>query len=108
TEAEKPVVVSYINCTAEVKALSDFIVTSSNAEKILRSIPADRTILFGPDANLGRYLEKKIGRKLVLWPGSCIVHETFSLRKLLGLKERHPRALVLAHPECEQPILDLA
>jgi quinolinate synthase len=108
TEPEKPVVVSYINCTAEVKALSDFIVTSSNAETILRSIPAGKTILFGPDANLGRYLEKKIGRKLVLWPGSCIVHETFSLRKLVGLKERHPGALVLAHPECEQPILDLA
>jgi quinolinate synthase len=105
---EKPVVVSYINCTAEVKALSDYIVTSSNAETILRSIPSDKTILFGPDANLGRYLEKKIGRKLVLWPGSCIVHETFSLRKLLGLKERHPNAAVLAHPECEQPVLDLA
>jgi quinolinate synthase len=108
TGPEKPVVVSYINCTAEVKALSDFIVTSSNAETILRSIPAEKTVLFGPDANLGRYLEKKIGRKLVLWPGSCIVHETFSLRKLVGLKERHPGALVLAHPECEQPILDLA
>jgi quinolinate synthase len=99
------VVVSYINCTAEVKALSDYIVTSSNAEKIVRSIPEDKTVLFAPDRNLGRFLEKKIGRQLVLWPGSCIVHETFSLRKLLGLKERHPDALVIAHPECEEPVL---
>jgi quinolinate synthase len=99
------VVVSYINCTAEVKALSDYIVTSSNAEKIVRSIPADKKVLFAPDKNLGRYLEKKIGREMVLWQGSCIVHETFSLRKLLGLKERHPGALVIAHPECEQAVL---
>jgi quinolinate synthase len=102
------VVVSYINCSAEVKALSDFIVTSSNAEKIIRSIPEDKTTLFAPDKNLGRYVEKKIGRKLVLWPGSCIVHETFSLRKLVGLKERHPAALVIAHPECEEPLLAMA
>jgi quinolinate synthase len=104
----KPVVVSYINCTAEVKALSDFIVTSSNAEAIVRSIPEGTPILFGPDKNLGRYLEKKTGRKLVLWPGSCVVHETFSVRKLIGLKERHPKALVLAHPECEEPLLAMA
>jgi quinolinate synthase len=102
------VVVSYINCTAEVKALSDYIVTSSNAEKIVRSIPEDRTVLFAPDKNLGRYLEKKIGRKMVLWQGSCVVHETFSLRKLVGLKERHPGALVIAHPECEEPVLAIA
>jgi quinolinate synthase len=102
------VVVSYINCTAEVKALSDYIVTSSNAEKIVRSIPEDKTVLFAPDRNLGRYLEKKIGRSMVLWPGACIVHETFSVRKLLGLKERHPGALVIAHPECEEPVLALA
>jgi quinolinate synthase len=107
-EGKRPVVVSYINCSAEVKALSDYIVTSSNAETILRQIPANETILFGPDRNLGAYLEKKIGRELVLWPGSCIVHETFSVRKLLGLKERHPGALVLAHPECEAPLLALA
>ncbi len=105
---EACVAVSYINCTAEVKALSDYIVTSSNAEKIVRSIPADQTILFAPDKNLGRYLEKKIGRPMVLWPGSCVVHETFSVRKLLGLKERHPGALVIAHPECEEPVLALA
>src|SRR6202789_2563901 len=102
------VVVSYINCSADVKALSDYIVTSSNAEKIVRQIPEDRTVLFGPDKNLGAYLERKIGRKLVLWPGSCIVHETFSLRKLVGLKERHPKALVLAHPECEEALLAMA
>jgi quinolinate synthase len=102
------VVVSYINCSAEVKALSDYIVTSSNAEKIVRSIPEDKTILFAPDKNLGRYLEKKTGRKMLLWQGSCVVHETFSLRKLVGLKERHPAALVIAHPECEEPLLAMA
>ena len=104
------VVVSYINCTAEVKALSDYIVTSSNAEKIVRSIPADKTVLFAPDKNLGAYLQKKIGRDppMLLWQGSCIVHETFSQRKLVGLKERHPGALVIAHPECEEALLAMA
>src|SRR5258706_5430433 len=92
------VVVSYINCSAEVKALSDYIVTSSNAEKIVRQIPADREVLFAPDKNLGRWLEKTIGRTMKLWQGSCIVHDTFSQRKLVGLKERHPQAKVLAHP----------
>ena len=105
---QRPVVVSYINCTAEVKALSDYIVTSSNAEKIVRSIPEDRTILFAPDKNLGAYLQKTTGRKMVLWQGSCIVHETFSIRKLLGLKERNPKALVIAHPECEEALLAMA
>src|SRR5208282_4127952 len=99
------VVISYINCSAEVKALSDYICTSSNAEKIVRAIPADKTILFAPDKNLGAWLIKQVGRPMVLWQGSCIVHETFSERKLLGLKERHPKALVLAHPECEESIL---
>ncbi|HEY4014769.1 MAG TPA: quinolinate synthase NadA [Polyangiaceae bacterium] len=102
------VVVSYINCTAEVKALSDYIVTSSNAEKIVRSIPEDRVVLFGPDKNLGRYLEKKTGRSMVLWQGSCIVHETFSERKLIGLRERHPGAQIIAHPECEEAVLAMA
>jgi quinolinate synthase len=102
------VVVSYINCSAEVKALSDYIVTSSNAEKIVRSIPEDKTVLFAPDKNLGRYIEKRTGRKMVLWQGTCVVHETFSLRKLVGLRERHPRALVIAHPECEEPVLAMA
>ncbi|MCL2448766.1 MAG: quinolinate synthase NadA [Polyangiaceae bacterium] len=104
----KPVVISYINCSAEVKALSDCIVTSSNAEAIVRSIPEGTPILFGPDKNLGRYLAKKTGRELVLWPGSCVVHETFSVRKLVGLKTRHPAALVLAHPECEEALLAMA
>ncbi len=99
------VAVSYINCSAEVKALSDYICTSSNAEKIVRQIPADKKVLFAPDKNLGKWLEKKLGRELVLWPGSCVVHETFSERKLIALKTRHPEALVLAHPECEQAVL---
>ena len=99
------VAVTYINCTAEVKAASDYIVTSSNAEKIVRQIPASKEILFAPDRNLGRWIEQRLGRKLTLWQGSCIVHETFSERKLLGLKERHPEALVLAHPECEEAVL---
>jgi quinolinate synthase len=102
------VVVSYINCTAEVKALSDYIVTSSNAEKIVRSIPLEKKVLFAPDRNLGAYLQKKIGREMLLWPGSCIVHETFSLRKLVGIKERHPEALIIAHPECEEALLAMA
>jgi quinolinate synthase len=99
------VAVSYINCTAEVKAASDYIVTSSNAEKIVRQIPADKEVLFAPDKNLGRWIEERLGRKMRLWQGSCIVHETFSERKLIGLKERHPEALVLAHPECEESVL---
>ena len=102
------VVISYINCSAEVKALSDYIVTSSNAEKIVRHIPADKTILFAPDKNLGRYLAEKIGRPMVLWQGSCIVHETFSQRKLIALKTRHPDAEILAHPECEEALLAMA
>jgi quinolinate synthase len=102
------VVISYINCSAEVKALSDYICTSSNAETIVKAIPADKTILFAPDKNLGAYLIKKIGRPMELWQGSCIVHETFSERKLIGLKTRHPGAKVLAHPECEEQILKLS
>jgi len=102
------VVVSYINCSAEVKALSDYIVTSSNAEKIVQQIPSDKTVLFAPDKNLGAYIEKKLGRKMILWQGSCIVHETFSERKLIALKTRHPGAHILAHPECEPAILKMA
>ena len=97
--------ISYINCSAEVKALSDIICTSSNAEKIIRQIPPDQPILFAPDQHLGRYLMKKTGRELQLWPGSCMVHELFSERSLVQLKERHPRALVLAHPECTEVVL---
>ncbi|HVJ92093.1 MAG TPA: quinolinate synthase NadA [Labilithrix sp.] len=102
------VLVSYINCSAEVKALSDYIVTSSNAEKIVSQIPEEQTILFAPDKNLGGYLNKKLGRNMILWQGTCIVHDTFSRRKLVGLKERHPGALVLAHPECDDVILEAA
>jgi quinolinate synthase len=102
------VLVSYINCSAAVKAISDYIVTSSNAEKIVSSIPKETTILFAPDKNLGGYLNKKLGRSMHLWPGTCIVHDTFSERKIVGLKERHPGALLLAHPECDDVILRMA
>jgi quinolinate synthase len=101
-------VISYINCTAEVKALSDIICTSSNAEKIIRQIPKDQPIIFAPDQNLGRYLIKKTGRDMVLWPGVCIVHAIFSEKKLYQLKLLHPQAKVLAHPECEESVLKLA
>jgi quinolinate synthase len=99
------VAITYINCSAEVKALSDIICTSSNAEKIIRQIPPEKPILFAPDQHLGRYLMKKTGRELTLWPGSCMVHEMFSEKSLVQLKERHPRALVLAHPECPEAVL---
>ncbi|MEX1369048.1 MAG: quinolinate synthase NadA [Nannocystaceae bacterium] len=102
------VAVSYINCSAEVKAASDIICTSSNAEAVIRSIPQDKQVLFAPDRNLGRYLVKQTGREMILWQGSCVVHETFSHRKLLGLKARHPDAEIIAHPECEEPILAMA
>lgn len=102
------VTISYINCSAEVKALSDLICTSSNAEKIVNSVPQGTKILFGPDKNLGRYLVEKTGRDMVLWQGSCLVHETFSEKKLIGIKTRHPKAKIIAHPECETPILKMA
>jgi len=102
------VLASYINCSAAVKALSDYIVTSSNAEKIVSHIPKEQTVLFAPDKNLGGYLNKKLGRNMILWPGTCIVHDTFSERKLTALKERHKGALVLAHPECDDVILRMA
>ena len=98
-------VVSYVNCSAGVKALSDVIVTSSNAKKIVERIPADKPILFAPDQHLGRYIMKTTGREMALWPGSCQVHELFSEKKLVQLKERHPDALVIAHPECEASVL---
>lgn len=96
---------TYINCSAAVKALSDIIVTSSNAEKIVRSIPAEKEILFAPDRHLGNFLIKKTGRPMVLWPGTCIVHEQFSEREMLRLKAEYPDALVAAHPECPEGIL---
>jgi quinolinate synthase len=99
------VAITYINCSAEVKALSDIICTSSNAEKIIGQIPPGQPILFAPDQHLGRYIMKKTGRELRLWPGSCIVHEMFSERSLVQLKERHPQAKILAHPECLEAVL---
>lgn len=97
--------ITYINCTAEVKALSDIICTSSSAEKIINQIPLDKPILFSPDRNLGKYLIKKTGREMLLWNGSCIVHETFSEKKILDLKVKYPNAKLISHPECEEPIL---
>ncbi len=97
--------ITYINCTAEVKALSDIICTSSNAEKIINQIPVDKPILFSPDKNLGNYLIKKTGRDMLLWSGSCIVHEHFSEKKLLDLMYEHRDAKVIAHPECEDTFL---
>ncbi len=103
------VVISYINCSAEVKALSDYICTSSNAEKIVRHVAAQgKEILFAPDKNLGAYITKKTGIPMKLWQGTCVVHETFSERKIIALKLKHPNALLLAHPECEEPILQMA
>ena len=101
-------VVSYINCTAEVKAQSDLICTSSNAVSLVEKIPKDKKIIFAPDENLGRWVQKNSGRKLKLWPGSCIVHETFSEEALLKLKYKHPDAKVIAHPECSQNLLVLS
>lgn len=101
-------VVSYINCSAEIKALSDVICTSSNAIRIVEQAPKDRPILFAPDRNLGRFVMEQTGREMTLWPGSCIVHETFSERKITELKIRHPGAKLIAHPECEENILRLA
>ena len=99
------VALSYINCSAEVKALSDIIVTSANAEHIVRQIPADKPILFAPDRHLGAYVMRKTGRPMTLWNGICIVHEQFSERELLALKARHPEAKITAHPECPDAIL---
>jgi quinolinate synthase len=101
-------VISYINCTAEIKALSDIICTSSNAQQIIESLPESQQIIFAPDKNLGAYLIKKTGRNMLLWNGACIVHEIFSLKKITELKTRHPQAKFIAHPECEEPILRMA
>ena len=102
------VVVSYINCTAELKTLTDVCCTSSNAEVIINSIPKDKGIIFAPDKNLGAYLQKKTGRDMVIWNGACMVHEIFSHEKITKLKVRHPEAKFIAHPECEAHILDVA
>lgn len=105
SKLQDPYVVMYINSSPEIKALSDVICTSSNAEKIIRNVPADRQILFGPDRHLGRYLVQQTGREMVLWQGVCIVHETFNEKKVLKLKARFPGAEIIAHPECEESIL---
>ena len=101
-------VINYINSSAGVKALSDIIVTSSNAVDIVRQLPADQPIVFGPDRHLGRWVEKQTGREMVLWPGFCIVHEQFNARRLHALTSAHPDAVVIAHPECEESVLDRA
>jgi quinolinate synthase len=102
------VVISYINCSAGIKALSDIICTSSNAQKIVESLPPSQKIIFAPDKNLGAYINKVTGREMVLWNGACMVHEIFSREKITKLKLRHPDTKVIAHPECEEPVLELA
>lgn len=98
-------VISYINCSAAIKAQTDIVCTSSNAVQIVESLPKEQKIIFAPDKNLGRYVAEKTGRDLVLWDGACMVHEIFSLQKLIRLKQRHPDAKVIAHPECEEALL---
>ncbi|CAI8284177.1 MAG: Quinolinate synthase A [Bacteroidota bacterium] len=102
------IVVTYINCSAEIKALSDIVCTSSNAVKIIESIPKDQQIIFAPDKNLGRYLIKETGRDMILWDGSCIVHEAFSFDKIVTLAQQHPNGKFIAHPESESQVLDIA
>src|SRR5690242_6905840 len=102
------IVITYINCSAEIKAMSDIICTSANAEKIVNSVPAGKPIIFAPDKNLGRYLIKKTGRDMLLWEGACIVHEAFAIDKLLELHKQHPNAKIVAHPESEDHILKVA
>jgi quinolinate synthase len=101
-------VISYINCSAGIKALSDIICTSSNAQKIVESLPADQKIIFAPDKNLGGFINKQTGRNMLLWNGACMVHEIFSLEKITKLKVRHPEAKFIAHPECEEAVLAIA
>lgn len=102
------IVITYVNCSAGIKALSDIVCTSSNAVQIVESLPIDQKIIFAPDKNLGAYIIKKTGRDMVLWNGACMVHEIFSLEKIIKLKERHPKAKFIAHPECEDAVLELA
>lgn len=102
------IVITYINCTADIKALSDIICTSSNAVQIVESLPKDQKIIFAPDKNLGAYINKKTGRNMILWDGACMVHEIFSLEKLIKLKAQNPSAKIIAHPECEAEILEHA
>jgi quinolinate synthase len=101
-------VISYINCTAELKTLTDIVCTSTNAVKIVESLPKEQKIIFAPDKNLGAYIKKVTGRDMVIWDGACMVHEIFSLEKIVKLKNQHPEALLLAHPECEAALLNIA
>lgn len=107
-KADRPdhIVISYVNCSAEVKALTDIVCTSTNAVQIIESLPEDQKIIFGPDRNLGAYLEKKTGREMAIWDGSCMVHEIFSLEKIITLKAQNPGSEIIAHPECEAELLD--
>ncbi len=102
------VVISYVNCSAELKTLTDIVCTSTNAIKIVESVPGDKQIIFAPDKNLGGYINRVTGRNMILWDGACMVHEAFSARMLKDMKEKHPEACVIAHPESEKPVLDLA
>jgi quinolinate synthase len=109
-KAEHPshLVISYVNCSAEIKALTDIVCTSSNAVQIVDSLPIDQPIIFAPDRNLGRYINQKTGRSMLLWDGSCMVHEIFSQKKIALLKNQNPEAKIIAHPECEEHVLQLA
>ena len=102
------IVITYINCSAEIKSLSDIVCTSSNALKIVESVPKNTPIIFAPDRNLGKYISKKTGREMLLWDGSCVVHEAFSIEKLLAIYKEHPDSKIIAHPESEEHILDTA
>jgi quinolinate synthase len=108
TQHPDHIVLTYINCTADIKALSDVIVTSTNAVQIVESYPKEQKIIFAPDKNLGAYINKVTGRNMLLWDGSCMVHEIFSLEKITKLKHQHPNALLLSHPECEAALLDIS
>ena len=102
------IALTYINCSAEIKALSDIIITSTNAAKIIEQIPLDKKIIFAPDQHLGRYLSKKLNREMILWHGSCIVHEQYSEKELVKLQIKYPQALIIAHPECPEALLSYA
>ena len=101
-------VISYVNCSAEIKALTDIVCTSTNAVQIVESLPVEQKIIFAPDKNLGTYINKKTGRNMVLWDGACMVHEIFSLQKIAKLRAQHPKAKLIAHPECETPVLEIS
>lgn len=108
TERPDHIVISYVNCSADVKALTDIVCTSSNAVQIVESLPPEQKIIFGPDRNLGAYLQKKTGREMAIWDGSCMVHEIFSLEKIIALKAENPGSEIIAHPECEEELLEHA